>query len=307
MKETDALAEMFADVGARVYFDEPMARLTTWRIGGPADILVEPVDVEQVRATVSLAKRMNLPVFTVGRGSNLLVRDGGVRGIVIHLGDGFSRLEISGDRLRVQAGRAVMSAAFIAMRQGLSGLEFATLIPGSVGGAVTMNAGAHGGEIKDVLSTVTVLTQSHEVLTMPASELSFAYRHSKVPECGWIVLEAEFQLVPGDPDQMQEKVRSWGRKRQQTQPLSYPNCGSVFRNPPGDHAARLVEAAGLKGARVGQAAISELHANFIVNLGDARATDVLALIQRAKDTVEAQFGVRLQTEVRVVGEDETRR
>lgn len=287
-------------------FGHPLARYTTWRIGGAADVLIEPTEVEQIRDAVSRAREYGIPVLVIGRGSNLLVQDGGVRGLVLHLGDDFATLDISGSVLRAMAGRALVSAANIAIRHGLSGLEFATLIPGTVGGGVAMNAGAHGGEMKDVLQSVTVLTPEHEVLTLSPTDLQYAYRHSVVHERGYIVLEAEFALEPGVVQEMQERVRTWSRKRQQSQPLSLPNCGSVFRNPPGDYAARLVEAAGLKGMRMGNAAISDLHANFIVNLGQARAADVKALIAYAQKSVVEQFGIKLGTEVRVVGEDETR-
>jgi len=302
----DLLKSVFAKVAPKVWFGEPLARYTTWRIGGPADVLIEPEDTEQVRVALKYARELGLPVMTFGRGSNLLVSDRGVRGVTIHFGDDFNRLVFAGERMSAQAGRSIVSAANQAIRHGLSGLEFATLIPGSVGGAVAMNAGAHGGEIKDVLDTATVLTPDFDVQTLVARDLQFAYRHSSVRERGYVVLAADFALRPGDTTEMQERVRAWSRKRQQTQPLSMPNCGSVFRNPPGDHAARLIEAAGLKGTRMGNAAVSDLHANFIVNLGHAQAKDVQALIWHVRQVVAERFGVTLIPEVQVVGEGETR-
>lgn len=306
MDDGSSLRRIFAEICPKVRFDEPLARYTTWRIGGKADVLIEPDQIAQVHAAVDRARAYGLPVFAFGRGSNLLVSDAGVRGLTIHFGDDFASLSFSGERMSAQAGRSLVSAANQAIRHGLSGLEFATLIPGSVGGAVAMNAGAHGGEIKDVLQSATVLTPELEVRTLDVSDLQFAYRHSVIRERGYVVLAADFHLRKGDTAQMQECVRTWSRKRQQTQPLSLPNCGSVFRNPPGDHAARLIEAAGLKGTRIGNAAISDLHANFIVNLGDARASDVQLLIERVRQEVAERFGVTLIPEVRVVGEGATR-
>ncbi|MCY0874837.1 MAG: UDP-N-acetylmuramate dehydrogenase [Firmicutes bacterium] len=306
MDDGDALKKRFAEICPKVRFDEPLARYTTWRIGGTADVLIEPEDIHQLQAALSVAREHGLPVFTFGRGSNVLVADNGVRGLTIHFGDDFACLTFAGDRMTAQAGRSIVSAANQAIRHGLSGLEFATLIPGSVGGAVAMNAGAHGGEIKDVLTTATVMTPDLEVQTLTAEELQFGYRHSTVRERGYVVLEAAFLLKSGDIQEMQERVRAWSRKRQQTQPLSLPNCGSVFRNPPGDHAARLIEASGLKGLRIGNAAVSDLHANFIVNLGQARATDVQMLIEQVRQVVAERFGVTLIPEVRVVGEGATR-
>ena len=300
------LCGLFEDLAVTVLCDEPLARHTTWRIGGCADVMAVPETVEQVRSLLAVARRAEIPYFVLGRGSNLLVRDGGMRGLVVKLGEALSEVSVSGNQLTALAGKGMVSAANIAISHGLSGLEFAAGIPGTVGGAVTMNAGAHGGEIKDVLRAATVLTPDGELLEAAPADFAFAYRHSVVRERRWIVLSATFGLQPGDRAEMRERVRAWSRRRQSTQPLSQPNCGSVFRNPPGDHAARLIEAAGLKGLRVGNAAISDLHANFIVNLGKARAADVLQLIERARTEVWERFGVRLIPEVRVVGEDEAR-
>ncbi len=298
------IKRLFSDVAPIVRYDEPLRHHTTWRIGGPADVFVVPNHLDQIRDAVTRAKAEGIPVFVIGRGSNLLVKDGGIRGLVIKLGDDFSALDITGETLTALAGRGMVSAANIAIRHGLSGLEFATGIPGTVGGAVTMNAGAHGSEIKDVLYRASVLDQAGDVQDVDAAQLSFGYRRSAIVENGWTVLSATFHLHEGDPAQMQERVKAWSKRRQTTQPLSMPNCGSVFRNPPGDHAARLIEAAGLKNFQIGQAAISQRHANFIVNLGQASAIDALSVIMHAKVTVREQFGVDLVPEVKVVGEDE---
>ncbi|MCY0869909.1 MAG: UDP-N-acetylmuramate dehydrogenase, partial [Firmicutes bacterium] len=199
--------------------------------------------------------------------------------------------------------RGMVSAAGMSVARGLAGLEFATGIPGSVGGAVTMNAGAHGGEIRDVLETVTVLSPQGKIDEVRPEQLDFSYRHSGILECGYTVLAATFLLRPGDAQALREQVRAWSKRRIATQPLSQPNCGSVFRNPPGLHAAQLIEAAGLKGVAQGGAMVSPLHANFIVNTGAATAADVLALMARMQEQVQAAFGVQLVPEVRVIGEE----
>lgn len=302
-----SLESVFAGVAQNVLYDEPLVRHTTWRIGGPADVLIIPGTLTEVKAALAIAKRYDLPVFVLGRGSNLLVKDGGIRGVVLKLGDDFAAVETSECSLTALAGRTIVSAAHIAIRRGLSGLEFATGIPGTVGGAVTMNAGAHGGEIKDVLAKATVIDRTGEVLEVLPQDLAFAYRHSGIGEKGMVVVEATFALTAGDRAKMQERVRAWSRRRLVSQPLSLPSCGSVFRNPSGDFSARLIEAAGLKGQRIGNAMISDLHANFIVNLGQAQAVDVMALMRLVQTAVWERFGVKLEPEVRVVGEDEARR
>lgn len=291
-----------ADVG-RVLFDEPMSRHTTWRIGGPADALVLPESESQILRLMGLIGEYGWPWTVVGRGSNLLVRDGGIRGVVVKLADNWAALDIEGTVLTAEAGRLIVSAANTAIRHGLSGLEFATGIPGSVGGAVRMNAGAHGGEVGRVVLFADVAFPDGRVRRVDREELGFAYRRSRVGEWGALVLRAAFQLTPGDREAMIRQVKEWTQRRRQTQPLSQASAGSVFQNPPGTHAARLIEEAGLKGRRVGAAQISPRHANFIVNLGGATARDVLKLIQLAQEEVWRRYAVRLEPEVKIVGED----
>lgn len=305
MLKPQALYALFAPLADDVRIDEPLKRHTSWRIGGPADVLVAPRDLESLKACIVRAHEAGIPYFILGRGSNLLVRDGGIRGLVIKLGDAFSELAIEGQTLTALAGRSIVSAANRAMREGLSGLEFATGIPGSVGGAVTMNAGAHGGEIKDVLQEALVLTRAGALKRVSLQDLAFSYRHSAVPENAWTVVRASFSLRAGDVAEMRARTSAWSQRRRLTQPLSQPNCGSVFRNPPGDFSARLIEAAGLKKMRVGDAMISDVHANFIVNLGAATAEDVLELMSRAQKAILTRFAVELIPEVRVVGEAKT--
>ncbi len=300
--DSDRYRSLFDQVEAVVMFDEPMARHTTWRIGGPADVFAVPTNAIQVQQLIAVSKDNGIPWLAMGRGSNLLVRDGGIRGLVIALGDALSDCTIDGNLVTAYAGRSLVSVAYKAIRQGLSGLEFATGIPGSVGGAVAMNAGAHGAEIKEVLKEVDVVSTDGLYLTIPANQLHFAYRSSALRENGWIAMKAVFALHDGDSQEMQERTRAWAKRRQNTQPLSLPSCGSVFRNPVGDYSARLIETCGLKGKRIGDAQVSEKHANFIVNLGQAKASDVLALLEFVQQTVKETFGVELLPEVRVVGE-----
>jgi UDP-N-acetylmuramate dehydrogenase len=285
-----------------VRFQEPMSRHTTWRIGGPADIFVCPKSVEEVRGAVLAAAELGLPWTVIGRGSNLLVHDGGIRGIVIKMHDNFAHASIDNHVLVAESGRSFVSAAHMAIRHNLGGLEFATGIPGSVGGAVMMNAGAHGGEVKDVLLWADVLDGAGNIHRLSNADLKFSYRYSILKDHPQIVLRAAFQLHPANGEELLAKVKEWSLRRARTQPLSMPNCGSVFRNPPGAHAGALIEAAGLKGLRKGDAQISDKHANFIVNLGNAKAEDVLWLMRHVQETIRAKFQIQLETEVRLVGE-----
>jgi UDP-N-acetylmuramate dehydrogenase len=286
-----------------VLLDEPLSKHTSWRIGGPADVFVLPTTIEQLKRIMELTWQHQIPWYVIGKGSNLLVRDGGLRGVVIKLSDNFADLQIDGETLTAQGGRSFVSAANHAIRHGLSGLEFATGIPGTVGGAVMMNAGAHGGEVKDVLIECRVLTEEGKIVRLSHSDLKFDYRYSILKDHPAIVIDAAFQLHPGDPVEMSERVRLWRERRQMTQPLSLPSCGSVFRNPEGTHSGKLIEEAGLKGTRIGGAQISELHGNFIVNIGGAKATDVIRLIELVQRTILEKFGYELHPEVRIVGEE----
>ncbi|GAX91005.1 UDP-N-acetylmuramate dehydrogenase [Effusibacillus lacus] len=292
------------DLGT-ILFDEPLSRHTTWKIGGPADVFVIPTKVEHLQALARICAEHHIPWYVIGRGSNLLVRDGGMRGVVIKLADNFADLSVDGstNQLTAQAGRSYVSAANTAIRNGLQGLEFATGIPGTVGGAVMMNAGAHGGETREVLLSAEIVEEDGSLVTLQNHDLQFAYRYSILKDHPRIVVRATFQLRPGNTEEMQAKVRNWTKRRQTTQPLQLPNCGSVFRNPEGTHAGLLIEQAGLKGTRIGGAQISDLHANFIVNIDKAQASDVLALIELAQTTVRNRYGVSLIPEVRIVGED----
>lgn len=300
--DASALFDNLVESDVHVKPNEPMALHTTWRIGGIADLLVSPRSVAELQRTVQLVSVHGVPVTVIGRGSNTLVQDGGIRGLVIHLHDGLGAVRVDGNQLITQAGRSFVSAAAISVKHGLTGLEFASGIPGTVGGAVMMNAGAHGGEVKDLLAYADVMDLDGRLQRMTNACLQFGYRSSWLKEHPGIVVEAAFDLAPGNRDDSLQRMRVWSQRRSSTQPLSLPNCGSVFRNPEGQHAARLIEEAGLKGLRKGNAQVSEKHANFIVNLGGALAVDVLWLMHYVQETVQAHFGVALETEVRVVGE-----
>lgn len=277
---------------------EPMARHTTLGVGGPARWFYRP----QSRAAMIEAMPMipaKLPRLPLGRGSNLLVHDAGFDGIVIDLGE-LDLIEVDGRSITTEAGARMSRVARICAESGLSGLEFLSTVPGDMGGGVAMNAGAFGQEIADTLTHADVLTADGEVVRLEKAALNMTYRHSELPE-GSLVLAAGFTLHPASPEEIRERIRGMREKRGRTQPLAQPNCGSVFKNPPGDHSARLIEAAGLKGFGIGGARISATHANFIVNEGNATCSDVLALIEKAQTEVEAKFGIRLQPEVRMVG------
>ena len=287
--------------------DERLAPYTTWRIGGCADYYVAPTSVAELASAVRAASELQLPITVIGRGSNVLVLDGGVRGLVVHMHDKFAQILVEGSSLEAYAGRSIVSAANIAISNGLAGLEFATGIPGSVGGAVMMNAGAHGGQIADVFEYADVLRRDGELIRLSPADMRFAYRYSILKDDPLILVKASFQLRSGNRDELTAQIRAWSKHRLATQPLSQPNCGSVFRNPPGMHAGHLVESAGLKGFRHGDAQISEKHANFIVNLGHASAEDVRYVIMHAQETIQERYGVELETEVRVIGEPASRR
>jgi UDP-N-acetylmuramate dehydrogenase len=288
-------------------FDEPMRCHTSFRIGGPADVLVLPGSVEDLRRTVRLARRLEAPLTITGNGSNLLVRDGGLRGIVVKLGEAFDRITVRETGMTAQSGALLAAVSRTAGDHSLTGLEFAIGIPGTLGGAVIMNAGAYGGEMKDVVTRVTALDQTGELHMLGPAELQFGYRRSALQRLDWIVAEVEMQLQPGDSALIEAKMADLTRQRESKQPLSFPSAGSVFKRPPGKYVGPMVEELGLKGYRIGDAQVSEKHAGFIINRGQATARDVLALIQYVREQVQAAYGIWLETEVRIIGEDEPQR
>ena len=281
--------------------DLPLAPLTTFRIGGPASIYLEPNSGADLEACGEAVGETRIPYLVIGKGSNLLVADEGFPGLVLRLGRGFRWSALDGDVLTAGGSMPLPALAGIALRHGLAGLEFGVAIPATLGGAVAMNAGAHAGEMSHVVETVTVfLIDSVNTTTLQPADLGFSYRHSGLPKEG-VVIGAALRLGPGDASDIRSRMDEAKEWRRRTQPLAEPNCGSVFTNPPGDHVARLIDAAGGKELSVGGAAVSRKHANFIVANPGATAADVRALIARVRALVEASSGVRLQTEVRFVG------
>ncbi len=280
---------------------EPMSRHTSWRVGGPAQRFYIPADVDDLAAFLSTLSDEE-PIHWLGLGSNLLVRDHGVRGTVIATSGALNKISlVAPDRVRAEAGVPSAKVARFCVNQGLTGAEFLAGIPGTVGGALAMNAGAFGGEFWTLVEAVETVDRHGQRHTRPASEYGISYRSVKSPAPEWFVA-AHLKLARGEHAQARTLIKSLLAKRGATQPTQLPNAGSVFKNPPGDHAARLIEAAGLKGECIGGACVSELHANFIVNAGTASAQDIERLIDHVRTVVERRFGVRLETEVRVIGD-----
>ena len=282
--------------------DEPMSRHTTFRIGGPADMMFFPAMEQQIALAIRLALDYHIPYTVIGNGSNLIVRDGGVIGLVIALGERFSHISIENNVLTAEAGATLSKVATEAQRAGLSGLEFASGIPGTLGGGCAMNAGAYGGQLSDALIDARVLIDG-EIRTLTRDEMQMGYRTTLPLREGGIVLSTRFRLQSGDPNAISERMRELNARRREKQPLNFPSAGSVFKRPEGYFAGALIEQAGLKGAQIGGAQVSEKHAGFIVNIGNATAGDVLTLIERVQKTVFEHSGVHLETEVRVIGEE----
>ena len=301
----------------RVLESEPMSRHTTFRVGGPAELMFLPASAGELTAALDAARSAGAPVHLVGNGSNLIVRDGGLRGLTIVMGEPFSSVRVVGSRVIAQAGAPLARVAAVAHEAGLTGLEFASGIPGTLGGGCAMNAGAYGGELKDVLESAVVLhggqlsdvIESALVLLdgtarmLGRDELEMGYRSTRVLREGGIVLEARFALAPDDPAEIAARMRELNARRREKQPLNLPSAGSTFKRPEGHFAGALIEGCGLKGARVGGAQVSEKHAGFIVNAGGATAADILALMARVRETVLRETGVELEPEVRIIGED----
>ena len=286
----------------RVLENAPMSRYTTFRVGGPADVLFLPASMEELRTALAAAKAEGVPVCLIGNGSNLIVRDGGIRGLVIALGEPFSELRVEGAQVWAQAGARLSAVAAAAQRAGLAGLEFASGIPGTLGGGCAMNAGAYGGELKDVLVWADVLLDG-ELHRLSRDEMEMGYRSTMPLRRGAIVVAACFELRRDDPEAIQERMRDLANRRREKQPLNLPSAGSTFKRPEGHFAGALIEQCELKGCTIGGAQVSEKHAGFIVNVGDATAADILNLIEHVQRVVRAQTGVHLETEVRVLGEN----
>ncbi len=281
--------------------DEPLRRYTAWKIGGPADALLEPRGAEELISAVRKARDHGVPVTILGGGTNVLILDGGVRGLTIRLAKSLTNVEFDGNRVTADAGVLYPVLANTTAARGLAGLEFATGIPGTVGGAVYMNAGAYGSETVEVLDWADVFRDG-EIVRMTNEDLQLSYRHSVLHERpGWIVLRAGYTLAPGDSAHLKARVKEFRAQRMNGSP-NRPSCGSTFKRPEGDFPGRVIEAAGLKGTRIGQLEVSSVHANYLVNLGGGSAKDALKLIELVRETVYEKLGVKLESEVRVIGE-----
>ncbi len=296
--------------GERARFDEPMSRHTSFRIGGPADVWIEVEDADEVLFAQRAARDAGVPLFVVGIGTNVLVSDRGVRGVVVKLGRGFATIDWSaeGEMQRARAGAAAPFKRLVVEAAGrdLSGLEFAEGIPGSIGGGLLMNAGAFGGEMSDVVDAVQGVEADAGIVRLERDQLRFGYRRFDLP-LGMLIAGVEFLMRPGDGAEIRRRMADAKRKRESKQPLGLPNAGSIFKNPPGEFAGRLIDAAGLKGHRVGGAMVSPDHANFIVNVDRALAADVKSLMDQIVDAVWQERQIRLVPEIRLVGEWEAPR
>ena len=287
--------------GLELREQEPMARHTTFRIGGPVRLMALPKTEKEAQAVLKTAWELECPPFFLGNGSNLLVADEGYDGFVLKLAGEMDQVREVNRRLVAGSAMLLSRLAWAALGRGLAGLEFAHGIPGSLGGAITMNAGAYGGEMAQVVTAVTCLTRTGELQTVPADRCAFSYRHSAFSDGSRLILKVEFSLPQGDPEEIRAKIEELARRRKEKQPLEWPSAGSMFKRPPGHFAAALIDQCGLKGLTVGGAQVSEKHAGFVVNRGGATCADVLALVDQVRERVLRQTGVELEMEVRVLG------
>ena len=287
--------------GSGIFMEEPMKKHTTFRVGGPADVLVQP-DETALAAILALCRQYHVSYSFIGNGSNLLVGDKGIRGVVIEMTDPMGNIEVDGTKITAQAGAMLSKIANTAASNGLGGMEFAAGIPGSVGGEVVMNAGAYGGEMKDIIEKVYVLDENGAQLELDRDALDLGYRHSCIPEKKYIVTKVVLELVPRNEAEIRSEMKELNEKRAEKQPLQYPSAGSTFKRPEGYFAGKLIMDAGLRGYQVGGAQVSEKHCGFVINKGDATAADICQLMRDVSDKVQAQFGVVLEPEVKMIGE-----
>ncbi len=304
MSQNDLLGSIKSIVGeSRVRTDEPMSNHTTFRIGGTADYFVMPSSIAELQSIVDLLKKSDIEYYAIGNGSNLLVGDKGFRGVIIQLSDEFSEVSYIDDvTVKVMSGMKLSRLGNQLADRGLAGFEFATGIPGTIGGAVRMNAGAYGGEIKDIIVSADVLDADGNIITLDKAELELGYRTSCILKRGYIVVSATFRLEKKDTDKIKEYIRELSVKRRTKQPLEYPSAGSTFKRPEGYYAAKLIEEAGLKGLSAGDAQVSEKHAGFVINKGNATAKDVCVLTDKIMEEVMKKDGVKLELEVIKLGE-----
>lgn len=287
----------------RVYVDEPMSRHTTFRVGGPADFFVTPKAKEEVRDVIRICKEAGMPYYIIGNGSNLLVSDAGYRGVIVQIYKEMNEVKVEGDLVKAQAGALLSGIAAKALGAELSGFEFASGIPGTIGGACVMNAGAYGGEMKDVLESATVLTGEGKIIELGRNELELGYRTSVIAKKGYIVLGAVLKLERGDGEKIKTYMDELKEKRVTKQPLEYPSAGSTFKRPEGYFAGKLIEDAGLRGFQVGGAQVSEKHCGFVINRDHATAADIMELMRQVQIRVKENSGVDLEPEVKRLGDE----
>ena len=288
--------------GIEILFNEPLKQYTYTKVGGAADYLAFPRNQYELKRIVTFANAQEIPWMVLGNSSNIIVRDSGIEGFVIMF-DHFHDVRVNGYVIEAEAGAKLIDVTHVARYHSLTGFEFACGIPGSIGGAVYMNAGAYGGEIAHILQSCKVLTPEGEIKTLTAEELAFGYRHSKIQENGDVVISAKFALAPGNYDQIDQEMARLTHLRELKQPLEYPSCGSVFKRPVGYFAGQLISEAGLKGHRIGGVVVSEKHAGFMINVDHGTAKDYEDLIAHVIETVEKSAGVTLEREVRIIGKD----
>ncbi len=296
-------ADLAQDINpANIKLDELLQKYTMTKLGGKADVFVLPETEEEAIAVIRYAHKNNIPLLMLGNGSNMVVRDGGMRGIVVTFSH-LDEIHINGDHVYAQSGALIKDVSKLAAAASLTGFEFACGIPGSIGGAMAMNAGAYGGEIKDIIISSKVLTKEGEILILSKEELELGYRQSSIAKKGYYVLSSEFQLVQGVKEEIDAKIADLTFQRESKQPLEYPSAGSVFKRPPGHFAGKLIQDSGLQGKGVGGAEVSTKHAGFIVNKGNATATDYIATIKMVQRVVKEKYDIDLETEVKIVGYD----
>ena len=286
-----------------VKIDEPMKKHISFRVGGPADILVKPRTEDQLREIIKLVKKENIPYLIIGNGSNLLVKDGGIRGVVIELSNNFNSFEISNNIVEIQAGALLSVVGKAVLRSNLKGFEFAAGIPGTLGGALAMNAGAYGGEMRHIVKSVRLMDMEGNIFEFTNEQMEFEYRRSILTKEEYVVLSTEIELQEGDYEEIKATMAHYTQQRVTKQPLSLASAGSTFKRPPGYFAGKLIEDSGLRGLTLRGAQVSEKHCGFVVNLGNATAKDLLDLMYVVKSTVNAKFGVMLEEEVKIIGED----
>ena len=288
-------------IKGRVLFNVPMKRFTSMKVGGPVDVLLFPRDVDELQKLACYARKKSIPVMILGKGTNMIVRDKGIRGWMITLTQGLTKIRAEGEIVEAEAGASLQRLVQFCVQKGLAGFEPFYGIPGTVGGGLAMNAGAWGSELKDMLLSMTLMKENGDLVERPRSRLRFSYRGLVLPST-WIILKGRFQLKKGKKGEIVERIKSYSERRRKKQPLDYPSAGSIFKNPAQGRAGRWIEEAGLKGYRIGQAMVSERHANFIINLGNATSKDVIHLMEWVEKKVFEERGVSLEREVKVVGE-----